>query len=250
MAHLRLTRPSHGVATIELDDPKRANALSLGLSEELRDTMDALAADAGVNAVVLTGAGKAFCAGADLSQLGESRGEGLRAIYDGFLSVAESPLATVAAVNGPAVGAGLNLALACDVRLAGPRARFDCRFPELGIHPGGGHTWMLQRIVGPQAAAAMLLFGEVLGATEAVDAGLAWEATDGDVAGRAVEMATRAGAFPGELLATTKATLADTADMSSHTDAVELELGRQVASMDTPEFAQRLAQMRSRINAD
>ena len=70
-----------------------------------------------------------------------------------------SPLPTVAAVNGPAVGAGMNLALACDVRIAGASARFDTRFLRIGLHPGGGHAWMLDRAVGPQAAAAMVLFG-------------------------------------------------------------------------------------------
>ena len=75
-------------------------------------------------------------------------------IYEGFLRVLRSPLPTVAAVNGPAVGAGFNLALACDVRLAGTSARFDARFLRIGLHPGGGHTWMLDRAVGPQAAAA------------------------------------------------------------------------------------------------
>ena len=71
-----------------------------------------------------------------------------------------SPLPTIAAVNGPAVGAGMNLALACDVRLVGDSARFDARFLQIGLHPGGGHTWMLDRAVGPQAAAAIVLFGE------------------------------------------------------------------------------------------
>ena len=82
-----------------------------------------------------------------------------RSIYDGFLRVLRSPLPTIAAVNGPAVGAGLNLALACDVRLAAESARFDTRFLRIGLHPGGGHVWMLERAVGPQAAAAMVLFG-------------------------------------------------------------------------------------------
>ena len=80
-------------------------------------------------------------------------------IYEGFLRVLRSPLPTIAAVNGPAVGAGMNLALACDVRLAGASARFDTRFVKIGLHPGGGHVWMLERAVGPQAAAAMVLFG-------------------------------------------------------------------------------------------
>src|SRR4029453_11341326 len=83
-------------------------------------------------------------------------------IYEGFLRVGRSPLPTIAAVNGAAVGAGVNLALACDVILAGESARFDTRFIDLGLHPGGGHTWMLQRRIGSQAAAALVLFGRVL----------------------------------------------------------------------------------------
>ena len=115
---------------------------------------------------MITGEPPAFCSGADVAALGslsEQKHDGERraigSIYEGFLRVLRSSLPTVAAVNGPAVGAGLNLALACDVRLAGESARFDTRFLRIGLHPGGGHTWMLDRAVGPQAAAAMVLFG-------------------------------------------------------------------------------------------
>src|SRR5690606_30490026 len=100
--------------------------------------------------------------------------------YEGFLRVARCPLPTIAAVNGPAVGAGMNLALACDVRLAGQSARFDTRFLQLGVHPGGGHTWMMRNAVGPQAAAAMVLFGEVLDGAEAERCGLAWRCVADD----------------------------------------------------------------------
>ena len=116
---------------------------------------------------MLTGEPPAFCSGADVAALGSlvassrttASAARSRSIYEGFLRVLRSPLPTVAAVNGPAVGAGLNLALACDVRLAGESARFDTRFLRIGLHPGGGHAWMLDRAVGPQAAAAMVLFG-------------------------------------------------------------------------------------------
>ncbi|MCP4435712.1 MAG: enoyl-CoA hydratase [Actinomycetia bacterium] len=250
MAHLRLERHD-GVAVITLDDPARRNALSLGLCAELVDTMAVLEADEDVTVVVVTGAGKAFCAGADLTQLGDSREEGLRSIYDGFLAVAASRLPTIAAVNGPAVGAGLNLALACDLRIAGTDARFDCRFLDLGIHPGGGHTWMLRRIVGPQTAAAMVLFGQILGAEEAVEAGLAWEAAPAEsLMERALMVAARATSTPRKLIVDTKATLCEVADIDRHTDAVDHELAKQVTSMDTPEFSQRLADLRARINAD
>ncbi|MGI9577050.1 MAG: enoyl-CoA hydratase [Microthrixaceae bacterium] len=251
LSHLRLDRPGNGVALIHLDDQPRANALSLALSSELSETMALLSGDESIGAVVITGTGKAFCAGADLTQLGDSRADGLRAIYEGFLSVAECPLPTVAAVNGAAVGAGLNLALACDVRIAGPHAKFVCRFLELGIHPGGGHTWMLQRAVGAQNAAAMLFFGQTLDAESAVRAGLALQTTDEDgLVEAAIELAEGAGAIPRPLLATTKMTLSEAGRMGHHSDAVALELARQVASMDTPEFAERLAAMRERIRAD
>ena len=105
--------------------------------------MERAEADQDVHAVVVTGTGKAFCAGADLSALGSAAEEGLLRIYDGFMAVGKCTLPTIAAVNGPAVGAGLNLALAADVRIAGPKALFDARFQKLGLHPGGGATWML-----------------------------------------------------------------------------------------------------------
>ncbi len=204
---------------------------------------------ASVGALVVTGEPPAFCAGADLSQLGASREDGLRRIYAGFLAVADCPLPTIAAVNGAAVGAGMNLALACDVRLAGHRARFDTRFLDLGIHPGGGHTWMLRRIVGPQAAAAMVLFGERLDGEAAERVGLVWQCVpDEELLTTAVAMASRAAAAPRELVCRTAATLADVASIERHDDAVTRELRDQVWSMDQPEFAARLAELRSRIS--
>ena len=250
MAHLRLEHTDERVAVVTLDDPRRRNALSLGLCSELAATMTTLAEDDRTGAVVVTGAGAAFCAGADLSELGDSREDGLRAIYDGFLAVAASPLPTVAAVNGPAVGAGLNLALACDLRIAGSEARFDCRFLELGIHPGGGHTWMLRRLVGPRTAAAMVLFGEILDAEAAVRRGLAWERTSASPLDRAIELAAAAAGVPRELSTATKSTLAEVAHIAEHDAAVDHELAKQVASMDSPAFAQRLAALRTRISAD
>jgi enoyl-CoA hydratase len=236
------------VAVVTLDDPQRRNALNLELCGELAATMDQLEGDDGVGAVVITGAAPAFCAGADLTQLGASRRDGLLAIYEGFLRVASSPLPTIAAVNGPAVGAGMNLALAADVRLAGRSARFDTRFLDLGIHPGGGHTWMLRRIVGPQAAMAMVVFGQRLDGEQAERVGLAWRCVDDDeLLAASIEMAARAADGPPELTRRIKATIRDVADLDEHADAVERELGDQLWSMDQPAFAERLAQLQARI---
>jgi enoyl-CoA hydratase len=236
-----------GVGVITINLPERRNSLTLDSSARLVEHVAACEDDDGVSAIVVTGAPPAFCAGADLTALGEAREDGLRAIYAGFLAVARSTLPTIAAVNGAAVGAGLNLALACDVRLVGPKARFDARFLQLGLHPGGGMTWMTQRLVGPQTAAAMTLFGQVLDADAAVATGLAYARAD-DVLEAAVEFAQPAVKAPRDLLVATKRTLRTTAAQDRHDNAVETELVAQVASMDTPAFAELLAAMRDRIS--
>ncbi|HKV20280.1 MAG TPA: enoyl-CoA hydratase-related protein, partial [Mycobacterium sp.] len=140
---------------------------------------------------------------------------------------------------------GLNLALAADVRIAGPAALFDPRFQKLGIHPGGGATWMLQRAVGVQAARASLLFGMRFDAEAAVRYGLALEVTDDPVAA-AKELAAGPAAAPRDVVLATKASMRATAnpgsiDRDQHSIAVDTELKPQAASILSPEFAQRLA---------
>ena len=147
---------------------------------EIVAAMDAFEADDAVGAVVVTGTPPAFCAGANLGNLADADGASLGNVYEGFLRIARSPLPTLAAVNGAAVGAGMNLALGCDVRLAARRARFDTRFLQIGLHPGGGHTWMFRRIAGPQAAMAAVVFGEVLDGAEAERVGLVYRCVDDD----------------------------------------------------------------------
>src|SRR3712207_2213518 len=150
------------VATLTLNNPQERNTLTAPMVAEIIAAMDDIEADASVGAVIVTGAAPAFCAGANLGNLAEATEDSLGSIYEGFLRIARSPLPTLAAVNGAAVGAGMNLALGCDVRVAARRARFDTRFLQIGIHPGGGHTWMLRRIAGPQTTVATVVFGEVM----------------------------------------------------------------------------------------
>ena len=175
--------------------------------------MDDHDADPGVGAIVVTGAPPAFCSGADVQALaamasGTEEPGDVRAIYAGFLRILDSPLPTVAAVNGAAVGAGCNLALACDVRVAGRSAVFDARFLRIVIHPGGGHTWLLDRAAGPQTTAAMDLFGERVDGLRATAIGLAWECVDdGALLDRALALAGRAAEVPRELAMRTKATI-------------------------------------------
>lgn len=235
------------VALITVSDPERRNAMAIDLSEQLIDQVRQAEADEGVGAIVITGEPPGFCAGANLDELGASKEAGLRRVYGGFMAVANCTLPTIAAVNGAAVGAGMNLALACDVRLAGPKARFDSRFLDLGLHPGGGYTWMTQRILGPQGAAATTLFIDVLDAEEAQRVGLVWRAVS-DPVEAAVEMASRAANAPRDLAITTKRTLRATANLDSQADALEVEIRAQVASLDSPAFAERLAALKARVS--
>jgi enoyl-CoA hydratase len=228
------------VAVLTLDEPDRRNALTPGLVADIVAVFEALEADTGTSAVVITGAPPAFCAGADLANLtalADTDREGsdpaaVRHIYDGFLRVLDSPLPTVAAVNGPAVGAGFNLALACDVRIAAASARFDARFLTIGLHPGGGHTWLLERAVGPQAAAALVLFRERLDGRQAFERGLAWRCVpDDELLDASVDFAGRATTAPSELVAAAKASLREAPWAASFDDHLGAELQRQVWSL-------------------
>jgi len=184
------------VHVLTLDDPEKRNAIGYELAAELVGRAEALAADADVRALVVTGQGTAFCAGADLPDVfGEERPTGemraaLRSYYECFLRIRGLPFPTFAAVNGPAIGAGLNLALACDLRIASPAARFGATFTRIGLHPGGGCSYFLVEAIGRQRALRLVLEGGVMDGEEALQAGLV-VAVENDAVGAAVELAER-----------------------------------------------------------
>ncbi len=239
-----------GVATLTLNNPAERNTLTQPMVEEIVAAVDAAEADPAVGALVITGTAPAFCAGANLGNLSEATGDSLKVIYQGFLRVANSPLPTIAAVNGAAVGAGMNMALGCDVRLAAKSAKFDTRFMQIGLHPGGGHTWMLRRIVGPQAAAAAVLFGEILNGEEAARIGLAFRCyEDDELLAGAQKMAARAAAAPRELIEVTKVTIRDMAGVATHDEAVERELTPQLWSTQQQFFQDRIAALQAKISS-
>ncbi len=228
-----------GVAILTLDDPDRRNALTAELVDAIVAAIDDCEADDEVGAVVITGAAPAFCSGADtkaLSSMGAHGGKeagAVRGIYEGFLAVRRCTLPTVAAVNGPAVGAGFNLALCCDVRIVAESARFDSRFARIGLHPGGGHLWMLERAIGPQATAAMAMFSERIDGTRAVELGLAWRCvTDDALVDDAVTFAAQAAVVPRALSRGIKASLGETPWQPDFDAAVETELTRQRTSFE------------------
>ena len=246
-----IVETSDGVARLTLNDPDKRNAVNQAMNDEIAAALDELEADPDIGALVVTGAGKGFCAGADLDDLLAAESTGITRIYEGFLRVAHSPLATVAAVNGAAVGAGMNMVLACDIVLAGrQRARFDSRFLQIGLHPGGGHTWRLRHATDRTTTMAMVVFGEVLSADDAHRTGLAWEVVDDErLLDRAHELAARAAAQPKDLVARTKATILSLDEVHDSAAAVDRELHPQLWSMGQPAFKNLVRSLQSRIRS-
>jgi enoyl-CoA hydratase len=222
------------VAVLRLNDPGRRNALSRRLSDDLAQAVQSSVAE-GAAALVVEAEGSVFCAGGDLDALlsGESP---LQDAYAGVLALGQSPVPTIAVVTGPAIGAGVSVPLSCDVVLVSPEARFDPRFLDLAIHPGGAHLWKLAQRVGAQGAAALVLLGDVLTGEEAVTAGLAWRCLPpDDVRAAAMALATRAAGRSSELVRRTKRSLQASLAVGEQA-AFDLELAAQRWSIAQPEF--------------
>jgi enoyl-CoA hydratase len=173
-----------GVVLVTLDLPDRRNAMSEPMTRSWGAVMRALRDDRSVRAVVVTGAGRAFCAGGDFSWLGESPGAGVPALrermsafYRTWLSVHDLPVPTIAAIGGAAIGAGLAVALACDIRIAADDARLAVPFTSLGLHPGMATTYLLRRAAGDTLARDMLLTGRAVTGADAQSSGLVSRAT-------------------------------------------------------------------------
>lgn len=177
--HLRLDRPSDGVAVLTLDNPAQRNMMSEEMTASWVAAVDQLAADSSVRVVVVTGEGSAFCAGGNTGWIAsqpDASVDQLRtrmiAFYRAWLSIRRLEVPTVAAVNGHAVGAGLCLALACDIRYAAAGARLSVPFVKLGMHAGMAATYLLPNVVGPAHARELLLTGRTVEADEALRLGL------------------------------------------------------------------------------
>jgi enoyl-CoA hydratase len=180
------------VATLTFNDPERLNAMTAAMGEALADRIAVLSRDESLRAVVLTGTGRAFSAGGDLDMLRAKSAEGraepgiarrpirnsMHAFYKLFLSVRDLACPTIAAINGPAIGAGLCVALACDLRIVSKSATLGLNFTKLDLHPGMGATWTLPRLVGPALAAELLYTSRMFKGEEAAAMGLANRAVE------------------------------------------------------------------------
>ncbi|MEU3711214.1 enoyl-CoA hydratase/isomerase family protein [Streptomyces catenulae] len=180
---LRIERRPNGVAVLTFDNPAKRNPMSARLTARWQDAMRSLRRDDALRAVVVTGTGPAFCSGADLAELADRHGRGLTDarerladFYRTWLAVRDLPVPTVAAVNGHAVGAGLALALACDLRYAAADARLGAPFVRLGLHPGMATTALLAEAVGPARTRELLLTGRLISGARAAALGMVHEA--------------------------------------------------------------------------
>ncbi len=193
-------RRDPGIAVVTLNDPDRLNAMTVTMGEALESTLHGLSADAGLRAVVLTGAGRAFSAGGDLDMLedyarrtreqGWSAEEAMFAFYSRFLALRDVPVPLIAAVNGHAIGAGFCVALGCDLRIVAAEAKVGLNFARLGLHPGMGGSWLLPRATSPQRAMELLYTGRLVGGADAAAYGIALEAPAADhVLDHALELA-------------------------------------------------------------
>jgi enoyl-CoA hydratase/carnithine racemase len=179
LTHLRLERPTSGVARLVLDNAAQRNAMSEEMTRSWGIAIDHLAADPEVRVVVVTGEGTAFCSGGDprwIASEPDASVDRLRTrmigFYRAWLAIRRLEVPTIAAVNGPAVGAGLCLALACDIRYAAAGARLGAPFVRLGMNPGMAATYLLPDVVGDANARELLLTGRTVDAEEAQRLGL------------------------------------------------------------------------------
>ncbi|NLV56464.1 MAG: enoyl-CoA hydratase/isomerase family protein [Acidimicrobiales bacterium] len=193
-----------GVATITVANPKLRNALDVGLARDLIAACDEIDGDDTVGAAVVRGAEGTFCSGADRSlldadvdQAGDEQYTAMGLIYRSFHRVGQLAVPTISAVRGAAVGAGVNLMLATDLRVVADDAKVLAGFLRIGVHPGGGFFTLAARTAGRETASAMGLFSEAVSGEAVVAAGLAWRAVpDGEVEDVAFELAARAAADP------------------------------------------------------
>src|SRR4051812_3929091 len=247
MADVEVARDG-AVQTITLNRPEKMNAFTRALHGELREALKQ-ARDPEVRAVVITGAGRGFCAGQDLTEFAEAGdvGEALRATYHpNILAIRALEKPVIAAVNGVCAGAGLSLACACDIRIAADNAAFVPGFVGIGLVPDSGGTYFIRRLLGAPRAFEWMTSNRKLTAAEAHAWGLVSEVVETDaLAARAAELAGAYAAAPTRAIGLTKQ-LFDHADHATLEEQLELEAELQEAATKTGDFAEGVTAFREK----
>jgi enoyl-CoA hydratase len=254
MTTLLVDQPEEGVTRITLNRPDRLNAMNVELVAELHDALGAIATDSACRVVVLTGAGRGFCAGLDLGGYGPApRSEGLGRVETGFATqthiatlvprLRSLPQPVIAAVNGPAAGGGLAMSLACDVRIAAASARFNVAFVRLGISGCDiGVSWMLPRLIGASRAWELMLTGRIIEAEEADRIGLVLRVVPDDrLLEAALETARLIAANSPWGIRMTKEVMWSQLEVSSLQAGIDLENRTQVLSSMTGDMQEAVA---------
>ena len=245
-----LVQINDAIATITINNPSKLNAMSPGLLEDLRVAFAQLRENAALRALILTGAGRAFCSGADLSSiaanpapgatLGDRIAEHMHQVTNTLLlEIRTLPIPVIIAVNGPAAGAGAGLAMSGDVILMARSAYLYLPFiDKLGIVPDMGSTWLLPRLVGRARATALTLLGERLGAEQAVQMGLAWASVDdAQLPAQAQAMAERLAKLPAHAIIETRRAF-DASESNTLAQQLHYEAERQRELIKLPSFAE------------
>ena len=241
----------HGaVRVLTLNRPAALNSFTQAMHAELRAALDGAAADEAVRAVLITGAGRGFCAGQDLNDPGMAAGADgkpdIAAVIEQnyrplALRLHAMPVPVVCAVNGVAAGAGANFAFCCDIVLAASSASFIQAFAKIGLIPDCGGTWLLPRLVGRSRALALALTGDKLSAADAERFGLIWQVVDGaELMSQALALAEKLAALPSKALAATRQAL-DASQALSLADALALEASVQGELGRAHDFAEGVA---------
>lgn len=256
MSVVQVDRREAGIVVVTLNDPDRRNAMTVEMGTALQETFGELGADEDVRVIVLTGAPPAFSAGGDLAMLEEynrrAREDGfdatdsMRAFYERFLSVREVPVPVIAAINGHAIGAGLCVALACDLLLVADEAKVGLNFARLALHPGMGGSWLLPRHLGTQRAAEWLYTGRIFTGTEAADAGMALRSLPAaGVVEEALDLAGQIAAAGPLVVRQLKGSLAQ-AGTATLAEQLDREAAAQAVNYRTADLAEGLAAGRER----
>lgn len=246
---LVLVSTQGAVRTLTLNRPAALNSFTAAMHRELRAALDAAAGDDGVRCVVLTGAGRGFCAGQDLNDEGMGQ-DGTPADVEGVverhykplaLRIRSMPVPVIAMVNGVAAGAGANIALGCDLVIAAKSASFIQAFSKIGLVPDGGGTWLLPRLVGRARAIGLAMTGDKLPAEEAAAMGMIWRCVDdAALAETTMALAARLATMPARALAETRRILDDAGGLD-FSAALSLEARVQGEMSRAADFAEGVA---------
>jgi 2-(1,2-epoxy-1,2-dihydrophenyl)acetyl-CoA isomerase len=231
------------VRTLTLNRPAALNSFTLAMHGELMAALEAAAADATVRALVITGAGRGFCAGQDLADPAMGQGADIAAVVERHykplaLRVRSMPVPVIAAVNGVAAGAGANFALCCDIVIAARGASFIQAFSKIGLVPDCGGTWLLPRLVGRSRALALAMTGDKLPAEMAERFGLIWQCVDdAALADTAMALAAKLSQMPSKALAETRRLIDESMPMALG-DALSAEARTQGTLGQAADFAE------------